>query len=587
MGKTVLSVMKSTKKLYLHKEAIRYKKNTTWQSLTWGEYYEKVCLFAKGLISCGLEEKGYVAILSLNRYEWVVADLASIASGAVPTGIYPTSSSEQCHFIIDHCKASVVVVENKEQLNKIKSIKTRLPKLKFIVVIEGEVDEPNIYSWDDILTLGQEASDAILTGRLKKQKSNDVATLVYTSGTTSNPKAVMLTHENLTWTAQSLTKSRFQFSEQDSTISYLPLSHIAEQMTTIHGPLVSGASVSFAESLDKLGENLKEVRPTIFLGVPRVWEKIQQKMIAKASQNSKLKKVLARWAKKVGLENQAHTEHGREKSFSFKLADKLIYTKVRKALGLDRCRLQITAAAPISKETLEFFLSLNIPLYEIYGMSESSGPATLSYSDHFRLGKAGTPMDGTQVKIADDGEILMKGSHVFKGYLHNEEETKEIIDSDGWLHSGDLGSFDSEGFLSITGRKKNILITAGGENIAPEMLENKLNSIPGVEQVVVIGDKKKYLSALVTLSQEALTISKTLESKASTQEELSFCPVFRAYLDKEIASINSLVARVQTIKKYSILSKSFSEEKGELTPTMKIKRNVIYQRYSKDINALY
>lgn len=587
MEKTVLSCMESTKTKYFNRSALSFKKDSSWHTLTWGQYYEKVCTFAKGLMAYGLEEDSFVAILSQNRYEWVVADLASIAAKSVPTGIYPTSSSSQCQYIVGHCKASVVVVENEEQLQKIKDVWNKLPDLKFVVLLDGTPEDENIYSWEDVMIKGEGVSGSRLKERMGKQKEGDVATLVYTSGTTSNPKAVMLTHENLVWTAESLAYGPFQFTEKDSSISYLPLSHIAEQMTTIHGPLATGVQVSFAESLEKLGENLKEVRPTMLLGVPRVWEKIQQKMIEKGSKNSGIKKFLARLARKIALKNRENIERGKERSFSFKLADKIIYSKVREALGLDRCRLQITAAAPISKETLEFFLSLNIPLYEIYGMSESSGPATISYPGEFRVGKAGVTMSGGQVKIANDGEILIKGKHVFKGYLHNEKETNKILDKEGWLHSGDLGAFDEEGFLSVTGRKKNILITAGGENIAPEMLENKINAIPGVEQAVVIGDHKKYLSALITLSEESLAIAKSLKSQARTLEEVSFCPLFKTYLDREMAAVNELVARVQTIKKFSILHSSFSENKGELTPTMKIKRNTIYKNYEKDINALY
>ena len=310
-------------------------------------------------------------------------------------------------------------------------------------------------------------------------------------------------------------------------------------------------------------------------------------MIEKGTKSSPLKKVIVRAARKVALDNQDKIERGLERSFLFKLMDKVIYHKVKEVLGFDRCRLQITAAAPISKETLEFFLSFNLPLFEIYGMSESSGPATLSYPGQFRVGKTGVVMSGGQVKVADDGEVLIKGEHVFKGYLYNQEETEKILDKDGWLHSGDLGAFDHEGFLSITGRKKNILITAGGENVAPEMLENKINAIPGVEQAVVIGDQRKYLSALITLSEEAMSLSKDLSSKATTLEELAYCPLFKLYLEKEMEKINSLVARVQSIKKFSILRDPFSENRGELTPTMKIKRNIIYKNHENAINELY
>ena len=587
MEKTVLSCMESTKTKYFDKKALTWKEKGQWVSVSWGQYYDKVCTFAKGLMFLGLEEDSFVAILAQNRYEWVIADLAAIAAKSVPTGIYPTSSPSQCQYILGHCKASVCVVENEEQLKKIEEVWSSLPQLKFVILLEGTSSHEKVYTWDQVLSAGEKIHDSLLKERMEKQHPDDLATLVYTSGTTANPKAVMLSHRNLTWTAWILVSSPFQMSEEDQTISYLPLSHIAEQMTTIHGPVVVGASVSFSESIDKLAENLKEIRPTIFLGVPRVWEKIQQKMVEKGSKNSGLKKMIARWARGVALENQKNIEEGKARSFSFSLANKLVFSKVREALGLDRCRLQVTAAAPISKETLEFFLSINIPLYEIYGMSESSGPATLSYPGQFRIAKAGVVMPGGEVKIAEDGEILIRGNHVFKGYLHNEEETNKILDKNGWLHSGDIGEFDQDGFLSITGRKKNILITAGGENIAPEMLENKINSIAGIEQAVVIGDHKKYLSALVSLSEDAMVLAKNLGCDVKNLPDLSRCPKFKKYLEDEFGKVNETVARVQTIKKFEVLPSSFSEEKGELTPTMKIKRNVVCQNYADDIIRMY
>ena len=586
MEKTVIEVFRETRFQYPNEKAIRFKKEKFWHNLTWENYYNMVSLFAKGMISCGLEDKGFVTILSQNRYEWVTADLASIYAGAVPAGIYPTSSPEQCHYIIDHCKASVVIAENEKQLEKILKIKDKLPCLKFIVLIEGESKEPNVYSWNEVIKIGGSVADKVLEERLEKQKVSDLATLVYTSGTTANPKAVMLSHENLLWTAKALLSSEIDLKREDKTISYLPLSHIAEQITAIHVPISVGSCVSFAESLELLGENLKEIRPTVFIGVPRVWEKIQQKMIEKSAQNSSFKRFVARWAKNVGLKNQKKLERGQPTGFLFKLADKIVYKKVREALGLDRCRLQITTAAPISRGTLKFFLSLNIPLSEIYGMSESSGPTTLSLPGDFRVGSSGRTLKGTQIKLADDGEILIKGKHVFMGYMHNQAETDHVLKK-GWLHTGDIGEFDKEGYLLITGRKKNILITAGGENIAPEMLEGKLSSIPGLEMAVVVGDQKKYLSALLTLSPSAIDICQEIGSQAKTIEEVRGCELFKAYLDEKLEELNKSVARVQTIKKYTVLNSSFSEESGELTPTLKIKRNIVCLNHNKLIESLY
>lgn len=587
MDLTVIDVLKETTQKHQHKVAIKYKKNNLWISVTWQEYQEKVFSFAKGLIENGLNSNDNVVILSQNCFEWVVANLASIAAGGVPAGIYPTSSSEQCAYIINHCKATIAIVENQEQLNKIKELKPVLPSLKFVVLIRGEDADSNVYSWKEIEQQGHLLSSDNLDERLKLQKPDALATMVYTSGTTAQPKAVMLSHQNLTWTATTICVDSLNITDKDIILSYLPLSHIAEQMISVHAPLRSGACVWFAESIDKLASNLKEVRPTLFFGVPRVWEKIQQSMMTQSSKQNFIKKLLFNCARKVGLSYHKNTERSIWISTGYSIFQKIIFNKVRKALGLDRCSLQITSAAPISMDTLNFFFSLDIPLYEIYGMSECSGPATISFPKQYRIGKTGCPLAKTQIKIADDNEILMKGPHVFLGYLNNDQATLETIDQDGWLHSGDLGELDEEGFLAITGRKKNLLITAGGENVAPEMLENKLKAIPGIEQTVVIGDQRKYLSALFTLSEEALEIGKRTGSSATNIEELSKCNIFHQFLNQQIEHINQSVARVQSIKKFSILSGSFSEATGELTPTMKIKRNYIYKKYSSEIASLY
>jgi long-subunit acyl-CoA synthetase (AMP-forming) len=379
----------------------------------------------------------------------------------------------------------------------------------------------------------------------------------------------------------------FHLGPEDVFLSYLPLSHVAEQMTTIHGPLFAGYCIAFAESMEKLPENLREIRPTIFLGVPRVWEKIQSKIQEKAVHASAFKKQIAKWARKVGLKYGQDTE--KNSVLSYQLADKLVYSKVRKALGLDRCKMQITGAAPISKNTLEFFLSLGIPLYELYGMSECTGPATVSNPEHFKTGTAGPCIKGAELKIGDDGEILIRGRHVFLGYLNDEAATKEVLDRDGWLHSGDLGELDSNGYLTITGRKKNLIITAGGENIAPEMIENKLKTIPEIEQAVVVGDRRKFLTALITLTPEALQLAKKKEIHTSAKDvlELTNCDKFYEYLANQIEEINGGIARVQTIKNFRVLPSTFSEETGELTPTMKIKRGVVLKKYATEIEAMY
>ena len=589
MSETVNSVFKETVKKYPNYIAYSFKHDGEWVSRTWSEYWDEVQAVAASLIEHGLESSDATTILSLNRPEWVIADLASIMAGGVPAGIYPTSSASQCEYILNHCKAKFIFLEDQSQLDKILSIKELLTELKGIILFEGTSDDPLVHTWSEFLEKGRKLEKKKLEERIASQKAEDLATLVYTSGTTANPKAVMLSHINLCWTAANVIQNHLKLSSDDVFISYLPLSHIAEQMVTIHGPLVVACQVNFAESIEKLPDNLKEVRPTVFLGVPRVWEKIQAKMVEKGAASSPLKKKIAGWAKSVGLEQAKRSQYRQAPGLPYKIAKKLVYSKVREALGLDRCRFQITAAAPISEDTLNFFFSLDIPIYEIYGMSECSGPATISLPEgQFRIGKAGFPIKDTEIKIAEDKEIMVKGKHVFMGYLHNEEATKETIDPEGWLHTGDLGSLDHEGFLTINGRKKNLIITAGGENISTEMIESRFVSLPLVEHAVVIGDRKKYLSMLLTLDRAtASSFGKEIGSDAKDPAQIAKCPRFNEYLRKEVDRINQGVARVQTVKQFKILETNFTEETGELTPTMKVKRNVVLKKYESLIEELY
>lgn len=572
-----------------NKTAVSFKKDGKWVNHSWKQHQDEIYQVAKGLISLGFKPGQHVCILSHNRREWLVADLAAITAGGVPAGIYPTSSAEQSTWIAGHCKAAFLIVENLEQLNKVYDSAVALPDLLGFVLMEGQDNREKVWSWTKIIDLGSQDFQSELDNRISAQKVTDPATLVYTSGTTSNPKAVVLTHENLNWVSESVIGHHFEVTPEDVFISYLPLSHIAEQVTTIHGALVAGYSVSMAESIEKLGENLKEVRPTIFLGVPRVWEKIQAKMVEKGAANSPLKKKIVSWAKKTGLDYAYSAADGVEPGWAFKLADKIIYSKVREALGFDRCRFMITAAAPIGRSTLEFFFSLNIPVLEVYGMSETTGPATVSMPGKgYRIGKAGKAIHGSQLRIANDGELLVKGKHVFKEYLHDENATNHTIDSDGWLHTGDLGSIDENGFLTIEGRKKNLIITSGGENIATEMLENQFSGIAGVEHVFVAGDGEKFLSMLLTLEKETvLNQAKAIGSPKDRPEDLVNCEVFYKYIQGEVDRVNSGLARVQTIKKFKIIPENFSEETGELTPTMKVKRNVVYKKHMKTISGFY
>jgi long-subunit acyl-CoA synthetase (AMP-forming) len=374
----------------------------------------------------------------------------------------------------------------------------------------------------------------------------------------------------------------------DRLISYLPLSHIAEQVVSHLLSLATGATVHFAESLEKLPENLREVRPHIFLGVPRVWEKIQAGIQAAGAQASPLRRRIAGWAKGVGLAGGYADQEGRPRPWSYAIADRLVFSKVRARLGLDEARMLVVSAAPIAKETLDYFQSLGLPIMEVYGMSECTGPTTMSIPSRYRLGRAGYAIPGTELKVAEDGEILMRGPHVFRGYYKNEEATRETLDASGWIHSGDVGEIDKEGFLRVTDRKKELLITSGGKNIAPQYLEGKLKQIAAVSQAVAIGDRQPYVVALLTIDPGRVAAeAEKAASPARTPEEAARCPAFRAYVERQVEEINQGLARYETIKKIALLPKELSVETGELTPTLKLKRRVILELHRETIQALY
>jgi long-subunit acyl-CoA synthetase (AMP-forming) len=593
MATMVHEVLAETVRKHGDRPALRVKRNGGWRTTTWSAYQRDARRVGRALIRLGVEPGKGVTLIGANTPEWLMADIGAIFAGAMPAGIYATNSPEQVRYITDHCEAKVAFADTPEQVAKFVAEKERMPRLEAVVQMIGRPADDagggklRVLAWDELLALGDEVAESELDARIAAQKPDDVCTLIYTSGTTGDPKAVMITHRNVVWTAQAILSS-LGFEDEEITVSYLPLSHIAEQMLTIHGPMAMGSVVYFAESIEKLGETLTDVRPTIFLGVPRVWEKIQAKMVASGASAPKVRKKLVAWAKKQGLAAGYAEQRGEARPLLHPVAKKLVFDKVRARLGLDRARICVTSAAPISRDTLEYFLALGIPILEVYGMSECTGPATYSPPDNYRTGKCGIGLPGAELKIAEDGEICMRGPHVFKGYLKDPEATKNAIDEDGWLHSGDIGTVDKEGFVQITDRKKDLLITAGGENIAPQVLEGLLKGIPVVAQAVVVGDRRKFLAALLTLDPERVAEeAEAAGSPARTVTDAASCEVFQRHLRKQVDQVNASLARVQTIKKFTIIPQEFSIEGGELTPTMKVKRKVVGEKYRAQIEAMY
>ncbi|MDJ0804922.1 MAG: AMP-binding protein [Desulfobacterales bacterium] len=569
--------------------ALKHKRDGRWETLTWKDYETQIRLVAKAFIALGLEPGKAVSILGNNCPQWFISDLAAIYAGAIPGGIYTTSSSEQCHYIAEHSEANIVVVEDAGQLAKFATLWDRLPDLKAIVMMNGADADARVHAWEDLPGLAAGVTDAALEERIQNQRPDDCCTLIYTSGTTGNPKGVMITHHNIVWTARTIAEI-CQGNDQDQLISYLPLSHIAEQMVSLMVPMAIGATSWFAESLDQLGDNLREVQPTIFVGVPRVWEKIQAKMVEAGARNPPLKKKIAAWARKQGIAGARALEAGRPKPALYPLADKLVFSKVRERLGFERCRLFFSTAAPIAVDTLEFFMSLGVPITEVYGMSECTGPHTVSLPEphRFRIGWAGPPMPGTELALGEFDEILMRGPHVFKGYYKNETATRATIDAEGWLHSGDVGEIDAAGLLKVTDRMKELIITAGGENIPPQVLEGKMKAIPVVNQVVVVGDRRKYIAALLTLDPAKIPLfAEEAGSRAGDAAAAAECGAFRGLLQRQVDAVNATLPRSWTIKKFVILPEELSVAKDELTPTMKLKRRIIMGNYAAEIEGMY
>jgi len=560
----------------------------TYRATSFRDYAAQVRRAARALLALGIPASGTTVILGYNRPEWAVMDLATMCVGGAPAGIYTTSSPTEVRYITHHVEARVALVENAQQWAKIEQELENLPLLEHVVLMDGapRILHPKVLSWEEFLERGDSVADERLQERLDALEPSGLATFIYTSGTTGPPKGVMLSHENLAWTAD-VARDLTDGVSSDTSLSYLPLSHIAEQVFTLHGPITMGSAVYFAESIEKVPENLKEVQPTIFFGVPRIWEKFHAGIAQKLADAPPMRKRIADTARKIGTAYNLEKNAGRTPGFlleqAHRVADKLVYAKLKQAIGLGRARVLVSGAAPIAREVLEFFFSLDVIVHEVYGQSEDTGPTTFNHLSKVRLGTVGQRIPGIEVKIADDGEILVRGPNVFLGYYKEPEATRECL-IDGWLYSGDLGQFDRDGYLAITGRKKEIIITAGGKNIAPKNIEASLRNHPLIAEAVVIGDRRKFLTALITLEPEAtkrFLQDKGLAGLPHTMAEVT------AEVQKAVDEVNRELARVETVKKFHILPQPFSIETGELTPTLKVKRKIVYTNFSAEIEAMY
>ncbi len=595
MGGTIVSTFLERTKDDADRVAFRRKVDGEYQPITWADYERDVRRITGALRALGIDADDRTAILSNNRYEWHVADLATQSLGGVTVPIYQTNAPDQVGYIAGHSGSKVVFCEDAGQVDKVLQVRDDLPEVVRVVVFDptGASDDDLVSSFEAFATTG-EAFNADnpddFARHVDAVRPEQLCTLVYTSGTTGRPKGVMLTHHNVAWTIESL-QGMIPSGRDDRRLSYLPLSHIAERVVSDFSHIFQGFETWFAGSIDTLREDLNACKPTVFFGVPRVWEKFYDGitgMIAGLDPETREK---AEQAIQLGLKRveaqQAGASLPAELEAKYQEADGQLFALARGAIGLDQAKHLISGAAPINQEILRFFHAIGLPVAEVYGQTEDCGPTSLNPSDRIKIGTVGPPIPGVEVRIADDGEILVKGGNVGLGYYKDEEATAELL-ADEWMHTGDVGVLDDDGYLVITDRKKDLIITAAGKNIAPQVIENELKHQPWISQAVVVGDRRKYLIALVTLDQEKVT--EFAEQKSIPFEDFADLvehPDIKQLVEHAVTEVNADHAKVEQVKKWHVFDREFQLEEGEVTPTLKIRRRIIIDKFSELIDQIY
>ena len=597
METTINEVFKNRADKYKERLAVEKKLNGRWEKVTWRDYYDQARSVGLGLYSMGIKKGDMIAILSENRLEWVFTDMGALGIGAVVVPVYTTLVAEEVKYIAENSGAKVLFVENRMQLEKALSFVDEVDTLEKIIVFnnnDAKSSHPAVMSFDDLVAAGKENIEkpALFETLATDVTPDDLATIVYTSGTTGVPKGAMITHKNIMAVIRSLDSIEPKFAyDTDQTVPLLPLSHVFERVAGHFYGMYVGLTASYAESIDTFVVDVKEKRPTVVLAVPRVCEKVYQRILGQVEEQDAWKQKMFHWGYNIGLEISALREKKKPiplvLGMKYKLAYTLIFKKLADALG-GRVRWMTASGAPTSRDIILFFNASGITVIEGYGMTESCAPATMSNLNDYKIGTVGKPIPNVEVKIADDGEILIKGDNVFAGYWKMEKETKNAFTPDGYLMSGDIGQFDEDGFLSITDRKKDLIITSGGKNIAPQKIEGIFKFDPLFAQFIVVGERKKFLSALVNINlEQAERLAAQQNIGFSKPEDLLDNKEFLKIIDTHIAEKNQQLARYETIKKYRIIRDEFSQEGGELTPSLKMKRNVIYEKYSDLIDEMY
>ncbi len=579
--KTMAGLAAAAGRQYAGRAALRHKVGEAWVDVDYADVGRAVSEVGRGLIGLGIGRGDRVSILGNTRPEWTYANLGILASGAASVSIYQTNSPEECHYVLDHSESRAVFVEDSEQLAKIREIESDLPALEFVIVMAPDGDSGDAIALDTLRQRGAERDQAELEERSASVSPDDACVFIYTSGTTGPPKGVILTHDNYRSMVDAV-EAPAALEGDELCYLFLPLAHAFALLIQFVILDIGGVLAYWEKDPQKIVPNLMEVKPTYFPSVPRIFEKIYTLARTNAEDPAALDKAIelgtaVRQMRERGEEVPAELEQG------FQQAEEKLFVNVRNLFG-GRIRQCVTGAAPIAKEILEFFYACGVPIMEGYGMTETSTSATCNMPDAFRFGSVGKPFPGVAVKIADDGEVLISGPNIFKEYYKNDGATKDTL-IHGWLHTGDLGSLDEDGFLYITGRKKDIIITAGGKNITPANLENGLKQNRYISQAVVIGDRRPYLVALITLDPDELP--GFAEQHGLKPEEVADSEAAREEVQRAVDEVNAKVGRVEHVKKFKILPEDLSQATGELTPTLKVKRNVVNEKFADEVERLY
>ena len=594
---TVPRLFSDTAQKYGNQVALRKKEYGLWHDISWSDYYRLASYVGSALITMGLEKGDCVSIIGDNCPEWVIVDLGIQCAGGVSVGIYTTNSWQQVEYVIENSESKFFFVENEEQLDKWLNFRERATHLKRVIVwdLEGlrHFKDPMVYTYNEILEKGRQVVESnrdLLEKRMSEVEPDDLSALIYTSGTTGPPKGAMLTHSNVTWMGKAV-QTVIPMEITDEILSFLPLCHIFQRLFSVFVHINYGYIVSFVESLDTITDNMREISPTVEIAVPRIWEKYLSIVKIKMSDATWFKRLVFSMALKIGQKRTTLKMDFKPVplyvAILYRLAYFAVFRKLKERLGFDRIRVAVSGGAPISAGVLHFFQSIGINLIEGYGQTEGTAVTSCSRIGRLKFGAVGPPLEGVEVKIAEDGEILVRSPGVFKGYYKNPEATKETL-KDGWLYSGDVGELDEDGFLRITDRKKDIIVTAGGKNITPQYIENKLKFSPYINDAVVIGDNRRFVTCLIMIDEDNVAkYAQDNKIQFSTYKDLTQSPEIIKLIQAEVDEVNETLARVEQVKKFTILPKKLYEEDGEVTPTMKVKRKYVNEAFSDLIEAMY